>query len=166
MTENNQKVKKNIKGVDTKEFELPDTLFIRDIENTVFQGIILQCLTQIEGITLIEGNFIDSIFGRSTPQGAIGISAEQDTKNQTVNVKIELNVCYGISIPEKAEEIQYKVTEEITRLTGAHVAAIHVIFKNIVTADPTQKMLSSLETLLQKPVHKNTKYEEEYSDSF
>lgn len=157
------KLKTGFKKVDTKEFELPDTVFIRDIENTVFQGIILHCLSQIEGIALIEGNFIDNIFGST--DGITGIHAEQDSKNQSVAVKIELNVCYGVSIPEKAEEIQSTIAEEITRLTGLQVSTVHVVFKNIVSEDITKNMGHSLDNLL-KQAPKKTKYDEEYSDNF
>lgn len=120
--------------VDTKEFELPETLFIRDIENKVFQGIVLQCLSEIEGIGLMEGNFIDHIFHRGQ-EGASGISAEQDSKSHSVNIKVEINVLYGVSIPEKAEEIQTKITDEITKITGLHVGHVHVIFKNVLPID-------------------------------
>ena len=44
------KLKVDNKKVDTKEFEIPETLFIRDIEDKVFQSIVLQCLAQIDGI--------------------------------------------------------------------------------------------------------------------
>ena len=33
-----------LKEIDTKELELPETVFIRDIESKVFQSIVLQCL--------------------------------------------------------------------------------------------------------------------------
>ncbi len=46
------------------------------------------------------------------------LSAEQDSKRQSVDIKLEIDVCYGIRIPEKAEEIQHKVSEDITRFTG------------------------------------------------
>jgi len=68
------------KKVDTKEFELPETLFVRDIENRVFQGIILQCLSKIDGIGLPEGNFIDNILGRKAQDNLKGITIEQDEK--------------------------------------------------------------------------------------
>src|ERR1700730_3507039 len=93
---------------DSKEFEVPETVFIRDIENKVFQSIVLQCLAQIEGINLVEGNFIDHLLGRSS-EGVKGIYAEQDDKNQSVKVKVEVNVVFGLSIPQKAEEIQTKI---------------------------------------------------------
>lgn len=156
----------NIKRIDTKEFELPDTLFISDIDTKVFQGIVLQCLSQIEGIALVEGNFIENIFGRGGPEVGSGIHSEQDTNKQSVSIKIEVNISYGISIPEKAEEIQSKVVEEITKLTGLRVASVHVVFKNIIPTDQTQKTLSRLDNLLKHPAHAGTKKESEYSDEF
>ena len=120
------------KKIDTKEFELPETVFVRDIENKVFQSIALQCLSQIEGICLTEGNFMDQLLGRNA-EGIQGISAEQDEKSQSVKIKVEVNILYGLSIPKKAEELQLKIAEDITKLTGLHVASVHVIFKNVTS---------------------------------
>ncbi len=111
------KLKVDKKKVDTKEFEIPETIFIRDIEDKVFQSIVLQCLAQIEGIDLVEGNLIDHLLGRSA-EGIKGIQADQDAKSQSVNIKVEVNILYGMSIPEKAEEIQTKIAEEITALSA------------------------------------------------
>mgnify|MGYP000234530260 CR=1 FL=1 len=156
-----QKKKVDVKKVDTKEFELPETLFIRDVENRVFQGIVLQCLSQIEGITLVEGNFIDNILGRGAVEGVKGIYSEQDNKNHSVSIKIEVNICYGYSIPEKAEEIQTIIAEEITKLTGLHVSCVHVVFKSIIS--PEQAKLGGP---VVPPVLTNTNIEEEYNDEF
>lgn len=150
----------DIKKIDTKEFELPETLFIRDIDNKVFQGIVLECLNQIEGVNLIESTFIDSILGRSTSEGARGIQAEQDNKNHSVGIKLEVNIFYGIPIPEKAEEIQSKIAEEITRLTGLHVSSVHVVFKNIVTTE-----IKKLINPVTHPINYSTA-QEDYSDEF
>lgn len=151
------------KKVDTKEFELPETIFIRDIENKVFQSIVLQCLSQIEGISLVEGNFIDYLLGRSAVEGVKGIYAEQDSKNYTVNIKVEVNIFYGIPIPEKAEEIQLKIAEEVTKLTGLHVATVHVVFKNMIPADQAAK-LGQLHS--GTPLVTESSLTEEYSDEF
>jgi uncharacterized alkaline shock family protein YloU len=155
-----KKMPVDVKKVDTKEFELPDTLYIRDIDNKVFQGIVLECLNQIDGVTLVESTFIDSIFGRSTAEGVRGIQAEQDNKNHSVDIKLEVNIFYGVPIPEKAEEIQTKIAEEVTRLTGLHVSSVHVVFKNIVTAE-TKKASYQITS----PVH-YVSSQEDYSDEF
>lgn len=154
----------DIKKVDTKEFNLPETFYVRDIENRVFQGIVLQCLSEIEGIGLIEGNFIDSIFSRGQ-EGIAGIHVEQDSKNQSVIIKIEINIQYGFSIPEKAEEIQTQVAHEITKITGLHVSCVHVVFKNVLSIDQI-KMLRSPMTP-GSLINANTRAEEEeYNDEF
>ncbi len=126
-------------NVDTKEFELPETTYVRDIENRVFQAIVLQVLTNIESITLIEGNLIDAILNRGNVDRVKGIYVEQEDKNPVVNVKVEINISYGISIPEKASEIQNKVSEEINTLTGLHVGCVHVIIKNMLLSGDEQE---------------------------
>ncbi len=126
--------------VDIKEFELPETVFSRDIEDRVFQAVALHCLGKIHGVALIEGNFIDAILGRENVERVKGIQIEQDNKTHSIKIKIAVNVCYGVSIPEKAEEIQKKVIEEVTRYTGLHVATIHLIFKNVIPGDASKSM--------------------------
>lgn len=159
---NDRKPLVDTKKVDTKEFEFPETVYIRDIDNRVFQGIVLQILSGIEGITLIEGNLFDSLMGRSPTESVKGIQADQDMQNHTINIKVEVNVCYGISIPDKAEEIQTKIAEEITKLTGLHVSSVHVVFKNVVPE-------GSDKILIPKTPHdmatKGTP-EDDYSDEF
>lgn len=157
--------KVDVKKVDTKEFELPETLFVRDIENRVFQVIVLQCLSRIEGISLVEGSFIDNIFGRGAVEGVKGIYSEQDNKSQSVNIKIEVNICYGYSIPEKADEIQTLIAEEITKLTGLHVSCVHVVFKSVFLPEQLKKGLTA-ESLSGPPVMLAKNVEEEYSDEF
>ncbi|HRD55294.1 MAG TPA: Asp23/Gls24 family envelope stress response protein [Parachlamydiaceae bacterium] len=160
-----RKTQVDTKKVDTKEFHLPETFFIRDIENRVFQGIVLQCLSQIEGIGLIEGNFIDSIFSRGQ-EGIGGIHVDQESKNQSVTVKIEINIQYGYSIPEKAEEIQTHVANEITKITGLHVSCVHVVFKNVLPLDQI-KMLSPIAVASLAAAPRISKEsEDDYNDEF
>lgn len=119
--------------IDKKEVELPETLFVRDIENKVFQSIVVQCLLNIEGIALVEGNLIDYFLGREPAERISGISIEQDLKTHSIQVKIEVNVAYGVIIPKKAQEIQLKVAEQLSEFTGLHVSIVHVVFKNLIT---------------------------------
>ncbi|HEX4839357.1 MAG TPA: Asp23/Gls24 family envelope stress response protein [Rhabdochlamydiaceae bacterium] len=132
-----------LKQIDTKEVELPETTYVRDIETKVFQSIVVQCLLRIEGIALIEGNLIDNLFGREPGERITGISVEQDPKTHSISVKLEINVAYGICIPDKADEIQTKVTQELSRLTGLHVSLVHVIFKNLITRTELMEAVSS-----------------------
>lgn len=137
-----------LKKIDQKELELPDTVFIRDIETKVFQSIILQCLRQIEGVALIEGSLFDNLLGRDPMERVTGIFVEQDQKNHSVQVKVEVDVAYGVSIPEKAEEIQWKIAREISQFTGLHVGVIHVIFKNLMIKDRLEEIADKPSTTM------------------
>ena len=134
-----------LKQMDTKEVQLPETLFVRDIETKVFQAMVLQCLTKIKGIALAEGNLIDYLFGRDSSERISCIDIEQDPKSHSVNIKLEVKVAYGVSIPEKAEEIQLKIVKEVSRLSGLHVGSVHVVFKNLIVATPIEEKVEELE---------------------
>jgi uncharacterized alkaline shock family protein YloU len=125
---------------------------------------VLHCLSQIEGIGLAEGNFIDHLLGRSS-EGVKGIEAQQDDKNQSVNIKVEVNIFYGVSIPQKAEEIQTQIADAITSLTGLHVSSVHVIFKNVVSPEEVNK-LGQQGPLQGPPNLMGSNLEDEYSDEF
>ncbi len=131
-----------LRNLDTKEVLLPETVFIRDIENRVFQSIALHCLAKIEGVAFLEGNLIASLLGRDSVEGMKGIHVDQDQKKHSVNVKVEVNLAYGFSIPEKAEEIQMKIAEDISQLTGLHVGCVHVVFKNLIAPKENPEALA------------------------
>ena len=121
------------KEMDTKEIQLPETTFSRDIETRVFQSIVFKALNKIEGIHLVSKGLIDSLLGRDAQESFSAIHIEQDQKQHSVSVKLEVNIKFGIAIPEKAEEIQSTIIEDISKFTGLHVSSVHVIFKNLLS---------------------------------
>lgn len=125
-------MKNPLHKIDTKELVLPDTTMVRDIENRVFQAIVVRCLSDIEGVAPAQGNLFDTLLGRDGQDSLAGVDVEQDEKSRSVHVRVEVNIAYGVSIPEKSEEIQTKIVQQISRLTGLRVAAVHVIFKNLI----------------------------------
>lgn len=124
------------KELDTKELKFADTVFVRDIESRVFQAIVIKCLAEIEGVALLGGTLLDNLLGREGNERIKGIHVEQDSKNHSVSIKVEVNIAHGISIPEKSEEIQTRIAEEVTKLTGLHVACVHVVFKALIADEP------------------------------
>lgn len=129
-----------LKNMDAREVELPETVYIRDIETRVFQTICLQTLAGIEGIGLLGGNIIDALLGRELDR-VKGIYVEQDGKKHSVNIRVEVNIAYGLCIPDKAEEVQSKLAEAISHLTGLHVGSIHIIFKNLILPPPAKEQV-------------------------
>jgi uncharacterized alkaline shock family protein YloU len=126
----------SFKELDAKELDFADIVFSRDIENPVFQAIVAKCLSSIEGVGFVEGNLLDTLLGREEGGRVKGITIEQDQKNHSVNIRVEVNIAYGISIPEKAEEIQSAITTAIIQFTGLHVGSVHVVFKNLISDEP------------------------------
>lgn len=122
--------------LDPKEVDLPDTLFAWDIETRVFQTIVVRCLSQIEGVEPVEGGLLDSLLGRDVLESPKGIVVDQDPKSKTVSIKVEVNVAYGVSIPQKAEEVQLKVAEAVSHFTGLQVSRVHVVFRNLIPQKP------------------------------
>lgn len=136
----------------TKELELPDTLFVRDIDNRVFQHLVAQALSTVSDVTLVGGGFMHNILGRGNSESVSAIHAEQDSQARSLKIRVDLNIAYGISIPDKAEEIQNLLSRLLTQLTGLHVASIHLVFKGLIPPTAAQRPDS----------HKQT--EEEYRD--
>ncbi|MBF5058561.1 Asp23/Gls24 family envelope stress response protein [Candidatus Neptunochlamydia vexilliferae] len=129
------------KELDTKELKFADTVFARDIESRVFQSIVIKCLAEVEGVALLEGTLLDNLLGREGNERIKGIHVEQDSKNHSVSIKVEVNIAHGISIPEKAKEIQSKIAEEVCNLTGLHVACVHVVFKALISDEPIEDIM-------------------------
>lgn len=121
------------KEIDTKELEFADTIFVHDIEARVFQAIMITCLSEIENIAPLEGNLLNYLLGREGNDRIKGIHVQQDEKNHSVSLKVEVNVAHGISIPAKAEEIQTKIVAQVSQITGLHVSCVHVVFKALIT---------------------------------
>ena len=116
--------------VDPEELELPETVFSRDISNKVFQDIVAKTISRFPEVSLKEETFFDQVIPLTEKHR--GIIATQDPATKSIKVSIELSVAYGTNIPQKAEEIQSAVVEDLSRMTGLHVAEVHIVFKNII----------------------------------
>jgi uncharacterized alkaline shock family protein YloU len=132
----NKPLSKNEIKLPTNELEFPDTIYVRDIENRVFQSLVMKAIESVQGISPLENNLIGNLLNMGQTENFKGIIIEQDSKKHSVSVKVELNISYGESIPEKAAQIQAKIAEEIVQFTGLHVSSVHVVFKNIASPPP------------------------------
>ncbi len=115
----------------SQEFDLPETVFVRDIDDQVFKTIVLNCLDKMEGVALDGAGFFDHLFGRDSVDGLKGVYVEQSEGAPSVFLKVEVKIAYGISIPKKTEEIQATLAKVITEYTGLHVSGVHVVVKRV-----------------------------------
>ena len=118
--------------------DVASATFVQHIEPKVIQGIVIQVLAKTKGIALLEGNLFESLLGRDLER-VKGIYVGQHEGNGSVDIRIEVNVMYGVSIPEKAMEVRERVVEEVTRWTGLEVTSVHLIFKDLVS--PKEEMV-------------------------
>jgi len=119
----------NVK-LDEREIQLPETIYSHDIENGVFQSIVENCIASISGVTLVEGHTNGSFFKKKTPEKQSSISIEQHN-NHSISVKINLSIEYGLSIPNKSEEVQEAIVKTIIAHTGLHVSHVHIVFTRL-----------------------------------
>lgn len=125
--------------VDKEEMQFPDTKCITDMEPKVFQGIVIQCISKIKGVSLLGGkNLMDNLLSRDSDK-VKGIHIDLEDKKRSLSIKVELNIEYGMSIPEKAQEVQAKIIEAIVDFTKLHVSNVHVVFKNVVSCGLNKK---------------------------
>jgi len=101
-------------------------------------------VAEIDGVQPIDGSFIEHLLGRDS-EGFRGVTVEQDSENHSVSLKVEVKVRFGILIPEKSEEVQNAISKAISDYTGLHVSSVHVVFKNVYTAEPEEQPKEELE---------------------
>lgn len=116
----------------SKELEPPETTYVRDIEMRALQSIILNCLSKLEGVFLIEEKLVDTLLGRECVSGIRGIHVDQDKKSPALSIKVEIKVAYGLKIPQKVEEVQNIISEKITELTSLPIATVHVVVRDVL----------------------------------
>lgn len=138
-----------------EELPLISPSFDCEIETRVFQAIALQCLAKIEGISLIGGTLIDNLLGREGIERIKGIHIEQDSSTLSVSIKVEVNVFYDVPLFQKAEEIQKKLVEDVTRLSGFKVLGVHVVFKNLILSSEDQDEKEEVVSVLADDAHDN-----------
>lgn len=117
--------------------------YIQDIEAKVFQAIAYQVLKEIVSVELSQGSLFDSFLGVEGSEKIKAIHVELEDSNPIVSFKIDLNILYGVAIPEKSEEIQIKIQTKVESLTGYKIGFIHLVFKNILFPQSLDEMIKN-----------------------
>ncbi|HHX95412.1 MAG TPA: Asp23/Gls24 family envelope stress response protein [Clostridia bacterium] len=105
------------------------------IADEVIASIVMSTATEVPGLYLSSGGIAER-FGKKQP--AKGIRIEQQEEGVIVDVKVAAD--YGVSIPKLCKELQVKVAERVTELTGKNVAAVNVHVTSInMQSTPTEE---------------------------
>jgi uncharacterized alkaline shock family protein YloU len=152
--------------LDRREFDFPETHYLSNIDNKVFQNIVANAVQEIEGVSLYGGKLFGQLLLRERRENARSIRISQNEASHSVEVIVEVTIAYGLSIPTVAEELQNKIAERIIEMTGLHVSSIEVIFRDIVSRDK----IATIEDLAANEEERIRSAEgfseDEYSDDF
>ena len=85
-------------------------------------------LSKIDGVNPVGGG-IGDFLGRSNPSRGVRIEGAGDE----IKVEVIIVVDYGVHIPQVSQEIQARLREAITNMTGKFVSAVNVNVQGIRT---------------------------------
>ena len=94
----------------------------------------IQGVTRISGNTLVD-NIAEFVGSRKVMDRAIQIEVD----HSTVAVTLSINICYGVSLPEIAANVQHAVSSQIQELTGLEVSQVNVIIREMEDPAPEEE---------------------------
>lgn len=90
--------------------------------------------TETEGVSSMAGNITNELIGKFGMRN-LSKKVKVTMEEGLVYVDIVLNVKYGYSIKEVAEQVQNRVSQQIETMTGLVVAEVNVRIAGVNLAD-------------------------------
>jgi len=130
--------KEKINMIDKKKLgpsaisEKGNDLGLIKIHENVISSLVRKATCAVSGVTRLAGStFVDNLAeivgSRRISDRAITINIEEDT----VEIEVKINVCFGVQIPEVAAAVQRAVIEKVEETTGMTVKQVNVIVQEI-----------------------------------
>ena len=95
-------------------------------------SIVRQAACAVDGVTRITGsNLINNIAEFVGSRKVLDRAIQIEIRKSCVAVELSINVCYGVSLPEVAAEVQKNVTRQIEELTSLEVDQVNVIIREM-----------------------------------
>lgn len=94
--------------------------------------IVRQAACAVDGVTRITGsNLINNIAEFVGSRKVLDRAIQVEFRNSSVAVELSINVCYGVSLPAVAAEVQKNITRQIEELTSLEVTQVNVIIREM-----------------------------------
>lgn len=107
------------------------------IATTALATIVRRAACSVEGVTRITGSsLVDNIAEFVGSKKILGRSIQIAIQKSEVSVELSINICYGVSLPEIAANVQRAVASQIEELTGLRSAQVNVIIREM--EDPAE----------------------------
>lgn len=114
----------------THKIETSDGLGEVHIADEVVAIIVALAATEVEGVASMAGNMTHEIVAKLGMKSlSKGVSVE--IVDNTVSVKLALNLEYGYSVPEVCAKVQDKVKTAIENMTALQVLDINVTIADV-----------------------------------
>ena len=125
---------------DCPEAVVPDAGLMPDsirISAVALATIVRRAACSVEGVTRITGSsLVDNIAEFVGSKKVLGRSIQIAIQKSEVSVELSINICYGVSLPEIAINVQRTVADQIEELTGLRAAQVNVIIREM--EDPVE----------------------------
>jgi uncharacterized alkaline shock family protein YloU len=110
-----------------------DNLGAIEISRDVIASIASQAARKVEGIQVVASSFsLSEIFGGGK-ESVKGVAVVTNEESGHVEINLEVNVTYGVSVYEAASQLQHIVKEEVEALTGyMNVDRVNVRVRSLV----------------------------------
>ncbi|MBO4647867.1 MAG: Asp23/Gls24 family envelope stress response protein [Lentisphaeria bacterium] len=98
----------------------------------VISTIVRRAACSIPGVTRISGNsLVDNIAEFVGSRKVLDRAIQIEIDHSTVAVTLSINICYGVSLPKIAADVQQAVSNQIQELTGLEVSQVNVIIREM-----------------------------------
>ncbi len=102
------------------------------VHESVIASIIRKAACSVDGVVRLAGNaLVDNIAEFVGSRKVMDRAIQIEIRNSRVSVELSINVCYGVSLPEVAAEVQKNVTRQIEELTSLEVDQVNVIIREM-----------------------------------
>ena len=107
------------------------------ISTAALATIVRKAACSVEGVTRITGSsLVDNIAEFVGSKKVLGRSIQIAIQGSEISVELSINICYGVSLPEIAANVQRTVASQIEELTGLRAAQVDVIIREM--EDPAE----------------------------
>ena len=94
--------------------------------------IVRQAACSVEGVTRITGsNLINNIAEFVGSRKVLDRAIQIEIRKSQLTVELSINVCYDISLPTVAANVQKNIIRQVEELTGLEVAKVNVIIREM-----------------------------------
>ena len=97
----------------------------------VIADIAKAAVEEIDGVSLIQQSFSDSVLEIIGAKRCSGVEVQVDKNTNSVSLEVRVRVRYGLNIPDTAQHVQDMVREKFEQLTDIDLRDVNVNVQGI-----------------------------------